>query len=221
MSQRQNLFYFFCKSVLADQKPTVEHVLRRGWETLTSAERVGKNIKCCLRRIELLHSQLTDGEMWFSWSVTWQCQHNILSLNSVIELDATHLIIWKPWVQKMYFSNPGVRKTYILHPSYSSFFGCKKSDVLHSGCKKSWGAKKRLQSRYWLIHHSWLFTQQYFIQCIRNLTARWQEARTGNRWPTPRSVGLLVWRTNTDFPSIPFPKLNLSHYFSVFSRLSL
>ena len=45
MSERQNLFYFFCKSVPADQKPTVEHVLRRGCETLTSAERVVKNKK--------------------------------------------------------------------------------------------------------------------------------------------------------------------------------
>ena len=44
MSERQNLFYFFCKSVLADQKHTVEHVLRRGCETMTSAERVVKNI---------------------------------------------------------------------------------------------------------------------------------------------------------------------------------
>ena len=42
MSERQNLFYF-CKSVLADQKPTIEHVLRRGCETLTSAESCEKH----------------------------------------------------------------------------------------------------------------------------------------------------------------------------------
>ena len=45
MSERQSLFYFFCKSVLADQKPTVEHVLRRECETLTSAQICEKHKK--------------------------------------------------------------------------------------------------------------------------------------------------------------------------------
>ena len=51
---RNQIVPSLCKSVLADQKPTGEHVLRRGWETFTSAGRVVKNIKSCLRHIELL-----------------------------------------------------------------------------------------------------------------------------------------------------------------------